>query len=601
MSHRHLLKSVCLSGWFLLHLCWVAPVALAEIHLDYLMDSDPNLPFPETVLEVDPQLVPLWIEALGRPEIDMQRMAAETIARGHERGIPDLVHAVPRLEEILTSPTSHPAARFAAARALIVLESRDSAAKLFEASEIYGADLRQLVESALAAWEDPSARDVWAQRLGSRETHPRDLIQAIRGLGALREQSVLPTLLAIVNEPTENPGIRLVAATAAGQIAETGLEQDAERLASNPRTTLFVNQLCAVRLLAQHASEAAQQVLISMAVQDEPAVAAAALERLNQIAPSLVLPLAETAIQSSDPQVRRQGALCMLQLPSPSLIAPLSHLLGDPNPSLRREVSEGLYQLSSQPELNEPICEAAMNVLAGDRWQGQEQAATLLGALEHQPAASRLVELLDSPREEVRLPVSWALRKVAVPETIPAIIEHATLLTERRKSVQQPGLDEQVAYLFEALGVLHAEDATSLLMQYVPKRIRSNDHSRSSAIWALGLLNQGKRNPELEAALTERIMDFAPQPEERLVVKEMCAIALGRMQAIDQAGMMKQFAESGETKLSPSVNEVSENNRSVMRLDLALRWAVRELTGEEMPTPPALIIILRNWFLEPVP
>jgi HEAT repeat protein len=310
----------------------------------------------------------------------------------------------------------------------------------------------------------------------------------------------------------------------------------------------------------------------------------------------LVLPLAETAIQSSDPEVRRQGAVSMLRLPTVERISPLGKLLADPHPGLRREVSAGLYQLAEQSELSEPIRTTAMDVLTGDRWQGQEQASMLLGALAHQPAAARLVELQESPRVEVRLPAAWALRKVAVPDTIPALIAHAQRLTEFRQNGEQAGLDEQVALLFEALGVLQASEAQALLMRYVPKNVNRNDLSRAAAIWALGRVNAGKRDSELESALSERIRDFEPQPSERLIVKQMSAIALGRMKASEEAPMLRDYATSLNTEAVAAANAVSTK-----RLELALIWAVKELTGEELPPAKPLIASQISWFLEPLP
>lgn len=595
MCHYRRLKLLCTTAWLFASLCCAGQVAFAEIQTDFLMDSDPGLQIPEPVKDIHPNLTTLWLEALNRPETDMQRMAAESIARATQRDIPGLDKAVPRLEEILVAEESHPAARYAAARALIALDSRASSDKLLETSQSHGADLRQLIEPALAAWENPAVKTVWMERLAAKETGPRNLILAMRGLAELQDQSALPDLVAIANDLTRTSAVRLEAATAAGKIAESGLEQDAERLAGNTSSPRFINQLCAIRLLAGHSSAGAKTLITELAGHDEPAVAAAALQRLNEIDHALVLPLAEKAMQSPDPEVRRQGALCMLQLPSVDHIAPLSKLLADPHPGVRSEVSEGLYKLSEKPDLNEPIRAAAMQVLAGDRWQGQEQASLLLGALEHKPAADRFIELMESPRVEVRLPATWALRKIAVPETIPALIAQGSELTQRRRITNQPGMDEQVAHLFEALGVLKAEDATPLLLQYVPKRVRMNNLSRGSAIWALGQINEGSPNEQLEEALIERIYDFAPQPSEVKLVKEMSAIALGRMQAVDQAQMLRRFA------LDDSQFASSGSDDSNMRFRMALIWAVKELTGDELPTPKPNTIGQGNWFLEPLP
>lgn len=580
-------RSLLLARLFVLLFCLsdASPTVRAGIELDYLMDSDPDLPAPEPVEDFNPAMSALWMEALARPEIDFQRMAAETIARAHQFGIPNLARAVPRLEAILLDDASHPAARYAAVRALVVLDSQSSAEKLFQASQSFGADLRQLIEPALAAWGDSSAKTIWTARLGSSETRYRDLILAIRSLGQLRDPSALPDLIKMIGDTTRTPDCRIEAATAAGLIAENNLESIAERLAQNTTAPPFVDQVCALRLLSRHESEAAQQLLIDLASHHEPVVAGGALRRLNEIDFSLVLPLTEVAVHHSDPEVRRQGAICLLERPAVDRIGPLSQLLTDPHPGLRREVCEGLLRLADDPELEGPIRDAAMRVLSGDSWEGQEQAALLLGSLEYKPAADRLIELLTSPRAEVSVTVAWALRKVAVESAIPAMIEQATRLTEQGQHDSKPGISEQICHLFEALAVLNAQDATPLMLQYVPKK-GGWRLPRGAAIWALGRLNSGVRNPEIESALADRIMDFDPQPSETKLVKEMSAIALGRMQAVDQVPMLRRYANSNGVHL---------------RLDLALGWAVKELTGEELPPPEPLPIDQGSWFLEPLP
>ena len=66
------------------------PLAAFGIEPDCLIDSDPKLEIPETVRNFKSGLKALWQLALERPETDMQRMAAETIARAHRLGIAGL-------------------------------------------------------------------------------------------------------------------------------------------------------------------------------------------------------------------------------------------------------------------------------------------------------------------------------------------------------------------------------------------------------------------------------------------------------------------------------------------------------------------------------
>ena len=558
-----------------------------DISPDFLMDSDPQLEIPAPVANVNPAYKKLWIAALQRPEADMQRMAAETIARAHEAGMPDLIEAVPSLEKILQAESSHPASRFAAARALIVLDSRKSSQQLFEVSQTSGSELRQLIEPSLAAWHYEAAAPIWLQRLESPGTKRRDLVLAIRGLAELHAQSAVPPLLTIAMDLGREPDLRLEAAAAIGKISETGLEGDAERLARDMRTPQFVNQLCAIQLLAQHTSTSAQQLLLSLATHKEPVVAVAALQRLNSIDSTLVVPLAESAMKSSDPRVRLEGARASLKSLTIDQVAPLILLLADPHPGVRREVCQGLVDVADQPDLTDSVHKGAMQILAGESWQGQEQAAWLVGMRDYELASERLVALLESPRDEVLIMAAWSLRKLAVQETVPALIDKAKRQTELRKAdlPNDAAVSRQISLLFEALGVLKATDAMPLLMTYVPKQLILGERPRGAAIWAIGLIHEGTRNPEIEEALSDRIQDFNELTPENLFVKQMSVIALTRMNAVD---------------LAPMLRELVPQFSSSPPLAAAVRWSVRKLTGEELPPPKPPIAPHIEWFLEPL-
>ena len=557
----------------------------SAIEPDFLMDTDPALQAPLPVRRVDPETRSLWLQALARPETDMQRMAAETIARVQEYGIPGLDEAIPLLEKNLSAKTSRQVVRFASARALIALKSRSSCDQLFEVSQSDGADFRQLVEPALADWKYEPAKKVWLDRLTAPETRVRDLVLAIRCLGQIEEPSAAGPLFNIIENPSRDAALRLEAAAAVGRMTSQGLETKAEQLVRATESTTGIDQLIAIRLLANHTSDAAKRILLGLAARKAPAVAAAALHRLNEIDPESLLPLAENAIKSEDPNVRLEGAVVYLKYPTVERITLLTPMLADAHPRVRKDIGEGLWQLTKDSQFTDPVRNTAMQVLDGDRWQGQEQAAILLGFLEHGPAANRLIELLDSPKTVVAVTAAWALRKLASPDTVPQLLEKARERTEQRQSGTQPGLDDQVAHLFEALGVMQVTDAAPLLMQYFPKHPAMGVRSRAAAIWAIGRIHEGKRNSEVEDALTSRITDFADKPPELSTVKEMSAIALARMKAVDQAGMMSSLVKS--TPLP-------------VRLGLALRWAIKELVDEELPPPEAVPFREDDWFLQSI-
>ena len=124
--------------------------------VDSISANDPKIPEREAVKQVlvfPPKLKAIWVEALQRPEIDLQRQSAETIARAHKLGMTDLADVVPLLIERLEAADSKPIVRYAAARTLIVLNAREAAPVLMKHAQTGGFDMAQLVEPACARWE----------------------------------------------------------------------------------------------------------------------------------------------------------------------------------------------------------------------------------------------------------------------------------------------------------------------------------------------------------------------------------------------------------------------------------------------------------------
>jgi HEAT repeat protein len=562
--------------------CSMQPVH-AEIRPDFLMLHDPEVSVPAPVKMYSPKLKALWLAALDRPEHAMQRQAAETIAKAHLIGVPELHEAIPKLEKLLVSEDSHPATRFAAARALIVLQAKETASRLLDVAQRYQVELRQLIEPVLAEWDYAPARDVWLGRLSQPQARERDIMLALRCLASVNELRSGDGAKRICLDSTRRPDLRLEAATTAGLMTERDLESDARRLMASTHN-VRVERICAVRLLARQASPEAQSLLLELARDDEPSVAAAALVRLNQIDPSLVLPLADAAMNHSDPHVRRQGAESYIQRPTPERIVALSRLLDDVHPQVRADLREALFQLASIAGLSDPIRNGAMEVLSRDSWRGQEQAALLLAALDHKPAADQLVVLLDSPRKEVLVTAAWGLRRLAVPATFPAMLDKARRQTDARKTAIPPGLDDQVAHLFEAFGQAKYAPAEPLMREYIPLNMLMGVASRSAAIWSLGWLHVGKSEGDLPKLFIERVLDPATMPPELDEVREFSTVSLARMKAVAHVDELRGY---------------SKHRTSNERSGLIARWALNQLTGETIPNDPPNIISPGVWFLEP--
>ncbi|MSR58682.1 MAG: hypothetical protein EXS05_13685 [Planctomycetaceae bacterium] len=562
----------------------VAATASAEIRPDFRMHADPELTLPQPAMVFSDSLKPIWIEALSRPEADLQRQAAETIAQGHLLGVVGLAAAEPRLVEIIAAEKTHPLARFAAARALIALDAQTSAPGLFAASQKSNSELRQLIEPVLARWKFEPIKAVWRQRLETKAVRHLDLLLAIRGIDVSGDQTAVPALVAIVQDAQRSAPVRLAAAQTAGRLMTQGLESDAQRLTPSPSVPLL-RRLCAVELLARHESPAAQAILLRLALDSEPSVIAAAMGRLFAIDPELVVPLAEAAMHNRDANVRQQGVNAWVALPTPERITFVAGLLDDMHTGVRANVCQALFELTQTPELDKVIRATATRVLAGDSWRGQEQAALLLGALDHKPAASRLVQLLESTRGEVMVASAWSLRKLAVLETLPAILDKATRQSDlRKKEVAPLALDPQVAHLCEAMGLMKFMAAEPLLKRYIPKDYMMGELSRSAAIWSLGLLHAGEPDAPLARQLIERLIDPpAAIPPEMHMVRTMSAISLGRMRSGSQLNSMRKFYEV-----------ILGNNYATF----AIRWGVHEITGEWLADPPPPTESRSGWFLE---
>jgi hypothetical protein len=275
--------------------------------------------------------------------------------------------------------------------------------------------------------------------------------------------------------------------------------------------------------------------LIEFSRDDEPVGVAVALRRLSELDPALVLTLAESAITNPNAHVRERAVSAYLVLLMIGRVRSLSHLLNDPHPDVRKQVCNGLLAPTEQSELIGPIRAAATEILAGDQWQGQEQAALLLSALAHQSELNRLVELLESPRGEVMTASAWARRKLAMLESIPALIDKVRRQTDQWRRQTSPAIDAQVAHLFVACGLVMAADVAPLMFDDTPKRQLLGEQSRSAAIWTLGRLFEGRPNDKLGVALEERVTDIDVKAPESQRVKYTSAVALARMKCVNQA------------------------------------------------------------------
>jgi hypothetical protein len=564
-----------------------SPVSLRAqdvIQPTYKMMSDPEIVLPKGVTHLHERLLPLWTEALKRPESEILRSIAEAVALAHRREFPGLETLSNPLAEALVRDGVNPLARCSLAETLIKLDRQDQAATLHQASVNGPIELKLICEPALARWKYEPARDAWVKRVADPKTPRRELTLAIECLRQWKDEPSQPGLVAIAIDRSRPADIRLAAARAAGDVSASGLESAAAAISAetvDPPPGV-IDRLCAVSLLRQQDSPSGRDQLNKLAVDVEPSVAAAALDALFAFDPTLVLPLAEGAIASADANVRWQGLRALVTTPTVERVTKLGVSLGDRHPRNRGYVRDWLFELSKRPELDAAVRTADEVALARDDWRPQEQAALLAAALDHEPVANRLVELLPAPRTEVKTATGWALRMLAVPETLAPMLAHLTKETDD----PAPGGDNnpQRAHLFEAMALMGYKEAIPLMKRYIPKR--PPETCRAAAVWGLGILLAGNPDEEIAELLIARAKETTGMPPEFPLVRQMSVISIARMKAVSQVPALKEL-------IGPEADAGSD--------DQSIRWALIQLTGEVVPPADPVEGIDTGWFLEPVP
>jgi HEAT repeat protein len=571
--------------------------------IDTVMHHNPEVPMPRPVTVYPKGLETIWLEALRRPEAEYQRQAALTIALAHRHRIKGLEIAVAPLLETLERPDQHLSARLAVVRALIELDAREAAPRLFALSQSGNRDLRDLIEPAIARWDYKPMRAVWLERLaGERAGSPPPLasdgvLLAVQGLGLVREEKAIPALLDLVLPRRVSSPIRLEAARALGEIRTSGSEKDARKLISDAGTQGFIARLAAAALLRHHQGEDSVRLLQELASDPEPAVSVTALPRLIEIDPKLVVPALGHLLASYDAKVRSFAIEVLLRRAAGSdrgadgvdHLRLLADRLNDPHPELRVKARKALRELAGMAEYRERVIQQGMRIVVGADWRGQEQAALLLVQLDHKPVAPRLVALLKSDRPEVMVAVAWGLRRLAVAETLPGALDYFQDLYQRlvrpekassQRSLPIEAADQQLSQLAQFFGQSRYRPADAALRQLVPRFVRQpqipghgQPEARIAAIWALGLIYEGQPDPSLVKAFEERLSDAGSFmiPPEHYQVRSKSAISLGRMKAKEALPALRRFCP--------------DRKPTTFLVNNACGWAIEQLTGEIMLPP----------------
>ena len=274
------------------------------------------------------------------------------------------------------------------------------------------------------------------------------------------------------------------------------------------------------------------------------------LERTADFTHHLVKPLADGLIKSADPTVRLHAARALAAQKTPRAIGVLGPHLDDMSPQVRHFIRLRFVEFAGDAKLIDAVREQTLAAIQGAGWRGIEQACAIVGRLDWESAAPRLLDLLPHRRNEVRTAAIVALRRLAIADEamLARVLAHAAketdeFLAEKKKAIADTARpfrindqrDRQLAQMHQFLGLMKYAPAVPLMKRFIPKDSGFWTESRAAAIWALGHIYEGKADPAVTPLLISRLSDIDPNNPEMVGVRRMSAISLGRMKA--QAGL----------------------------------------------------------------
>ena len=571
----------------------------APIKFDWPMMSQPVVKIPPVTLNYSPRLVPLWIQALKGSESAVQRQAAQAIYRASFFKVSDLETTIPHLQAVLAKTEENRSTRLAIAHALIQLEAREAAPLFLKVAKEGDFELCMLVEPALAAWKDQPVRQLWQQRLNNSLTSQGLTLLAIRQLAAIQQQSVVPRLEEIVRDENMRIAYRVEAAKALAVLGQTPLIEQADTLLKLPGNAL-VDRLVGAWLLQQGKDDLspAQQdqwfeLLVGLAADEQTVVSRPALQALLALRPAYLVEQSDRWEQDADPQVRGAVAQAWLKTAQPQAahLQKLVMFLNDAKRSVRVEMAAGIKELCAQEAMRTLLTELLSEEL--DRevtfWRSKEQAIILLVGMEHQPVAKQLAALLDDSEGEVFATAAWGLRKLKAVDQFPAMLRRASEMEEILKEtlpedVAAEDVNEQLGQIFQAFGEMKYTEAMPLLTRCCQKNGMTFP-LRSAAVWAVGMIKADDSEPELVKLFSQRILDEDIFNPEGQVVKQTCAIALGRMKSQDAVQLLLDKHNTQE---------------NTSRFKWACSWALNQINGHPILEMDEIKVAPGVWFLDVV-
>lgn len=552
-----------------------------------------------TVPTVRPIIEPAQIEALakaaGQPDEETRLQVLQAISEHHFTQLADAV------KSLLND--DRPLVRAAAVQAAEQLKLTDTAATMrpwltgIEPKSIEQINLLLAVDHAMATFGDHESNPAWLKRVQNTQAPTSLRVSAIRALAEMRDLAAEPRMIALATNPDEPTAVRLAAAEAFATLGKLTYAKRSrndelrfkyEKLLSGT----LVDRLVATRMLTGDLAPPSVVPLLQRAAADaEPAVRAIALAELKNRGPdAMTLPIIEASLKSDDPKVRLLAIEGLPLHPVSQSVDLAMTQLSDDHPANRAAARASLLALAQTPALDQQIRQAMRRELAGDDavklpWGRAEQLALLARDLDDKAVAESLTKLLRHDRVEVVVATVKALRRLDVPQTRPAVfslLKNMIAQMEDQQKVNDPKREicRQAAM---TLGVWRMNDADATLRRAIPKE-HPMGQARSAAVWALGLIHEGRYDAALAGPLIGRINDNAGMMPESEDVRLAGVVALGRMKSEQSLDILRKYQQT---------------NQDTDSIRYAAWWAVGHITGQPTEAPTVQPGRIRVPFLSP--
>jgi hypothetical protein len=565
---------------------------------DWPMFSNPPLVDEQRVQELSAQLIPTWVKALEADEQELKLVAAKTIGEAAELGIVGLDVTIAPLIALVTDTNNRDLVRHTAAMSLVQLNAKQVGESLLDLVKAGDFELSAIVEPAFVEWGTAGAVEVWRTRIvefQNKKQKSSSLFRlAIAGLGEMGNDTDRQLLVGIAKDAEQNAVLRIAAArSVAGTLVQPELEIAEELVATNRVADHLIAAFLASPMPSDENRDRSLAVITKLVNSKHSTTHAIALEALAKWNPTAVLGFGQQVANHFHFRVRGVYVNSLKQLIAADNVVELAMFLNDPHPQIRVQVRESLLAASKIEELLPSVISAMQSAIVSDQWRMQEQAMHIAVALDQTQVAVDIIDLLDSQRNEVIATSGWALRRLAVTDTLDPILKYCEGLQVAFEGEKLPydtmhSINEQFAHLFQMFGQMKYAKSMPLMYRFIRKNQLIRFRVRASATWAAGLIYEGdlQGDPKLEKILLERLNDDAPMPPEDDLVKRMASISLARIESKGDETINSLWKYHGRTKPFGALRGGTE-------------YALEQLIDEKFPVPDAKIYSTGPWLLEP--